>query len=69
MPAPTPAAAPTAGKAAPSPAAPTINVQWYVRDNLRPYDGDASFLRGPTQRTLELWDRVQVMLCGWGLLC
>lgn len=40
--------------------APTIDVQRYVRDNITPYDGDASFLRGPTPRTLQLWDQVQV---------
>ncbi len=40
--------------------APAIDVQRYVRDNITPYDGDASFLSGPTPRTLALWDQVQV---------
>lgn len=40
--------------------APAIDVQRYVRDNITPYDGDASFLSGPTPRTLALWEQVQV---------
>lgn len=40
--------------------APTVDVQRYVRENITPWGGDASFLAGPTQRTLQLWDTVQV---------
>lgn len=42
-------------------AAPTIDVARYVRDSITPYDGDSSFLAGPTQRSLELWDKLQAM--------
>ncbi len=35
-----------------------INVRSFIRHNYTPYDGDDSFLVGPTQDTLELWDQV-----------
>ena len=35
-----------------------INVRSFIRHNYTPYDGDDSFLAGPTQDTLELWDQV-----------
>lgn len=57
----TPAPAAQASGAAAPVQAPTIDVQRYVRDNITPYDGDASFLRGPTPRTLQLWDQVQAL--------
>ncbi len=34
-----------------------INVTDFVRRNLTPYEGDASFLVGPTQRTLGIWNQ------------
>jgi formate C-acetyltransferase len=52
-----PAAKPAAAK--PAAKAPAVDVQKFVRDNITPFDGDATFLAGPTQRTLELWDEVQ----------
>ena len=35
-----------------------INVRSFIRHNFTPYDGDESFLEGPTQDTLDLWDQV-----------
>jgi len=35
----------------------TINVREFVYDNITPYDGDASFLQGPTERTKKLWEK------------
>ena len=32
-----------------------INVTDFVRKNITPYEGDASFLVGPTERTLSVW--------------
>lgn len=34
----------------------SINVTDFVRINLTPYEGDASFLQGPTERTKRVWD-------------
>ena len=31
-----------------------INVRSFIRHNYTPYDGDDSFLAGPTQNTLDL---------------
>ncbi|WP_321481311.1 formate C-acetyltransferase [uncultured Bacteroides sp.] len=33
-----------------------INVKDFVSKNITPYDGDASFLQGPTERTKRVWD-------------
>ena len=35
-----------------------INVRDFILENYTPYDGDESFLEGPTQNTLDLWDEV-----------
>ena len=35
----------------------TINVREFVYNNITPYDGDASFLQGPTERTKKLWEK------------
>ena len=35
-----------------------INVRSFIRHNYTPYDGDDSFLEGPTAATLELWEQV-----------
>lgn len=32
-----------------------INVRDFVSQNITPYDGDASFLQGPTERTKRIW--------------
>lgn len=35
-----------------------INVRDFIQKNFTPYDGDESFLVGPTDTTKELWDQV-----------
>jgi formate C-acetyltransferase len=33
-----------------------INVHDFIQRNYTPYEGDASFLAGPTERTQNVWD-------------
>ena len=40
----------------------SINVRQFVYDNITPYEGDASFLAGPTERTKKLWDKCREYL-------
>ena len=35
-----------------------VNVRSFIKHNYTPYDGDESFLVGPTKDTLDLWDQV-----------
>lgn len=35
-----------------------INVRSFIQHNFTPYEGDASFLKGPTHRTEKLWNEV-----------
>ncbi len=35
-----------------------VNVRSFIRHNYTPYDGDDSFLVGPTQATKDLWEQV-----------
>ncbi len=35
-----------------------INVRSFIKHNYTPYDGDESFLEGPTQDTVDLWEQV-----------
>ena len=35
-----------------------VNVRDFIQKNYTPYDGDASFLAGPTQATKDLWEQV-----------
>ena len=35
-----------------------IDLRSFIRHNFTMYDGDESFLEGPTQNTLDLWDQV-----------
>ena len=35
-----------------------INVRDFIQNNYTPYEGDESFLVGPTERTKKLWDKV-----------
>ena len=35
-----------------------INVRSFIKHNYTPFDGDESFLEGPTQDTIDLWDQV-----------
>ncbi|HPE93818.1 MAG TPA: formate C-acetyltransferase [Sphaerochaeta sp.] len=39
-----------------------INTRAFIVDHYTPYDGDASFLQGPTERTLHLWDKLKDLL-------
>ena len=36
-----------------------VNVRDFIQHNYDPYDGDESFLAGPTQATEKLWDALQ----------
>ena len=36
-----------------------INVRDFIRHNYTPYDGDDSFLEGPTEATDKLWGKLQ----------
>ena len=36
-----------------------INVRDFIQKNYTPYDGDESFLAGPTESTTKLWNEVQ----------
>ena len=36
-----------------------INVRDFIQNNYTVYDGDESFLAGPTDATNTLWDKVQ----------
>ena len=35
-----------------------INTRDFIQKNFNPYEGDESFLSGPTAATKELWDQV-----------
>jgi formate C-acetyltransferase len=35
-----------------------ISVRDFIKENYTPYDGDASFLAGPSERTTQVWDRL-----------
>ena len=35
-----------------------VNVRDFIQKNYTPYDGDESFLAGPTKATEELWAQV-----------
>lgn len=39
-----------------------VNVRSFIQHNYTPYEGDASFLVGPTKRTSELWDEVMKLM-------
>ena len=36
-----------------------VNVRNFIQTNYTPYDGDESFLEGPTEATNKLWGRLQ----------
>ena len=38
-----------------------VNVRDFIQKNYRPYDGDESFLAGPTDATNKLWGALQVL--------
>jgi formate C-acetyltransferase len=39
-----------------------INVRDFIQRNYTPYDGDLSFLVGPTQNTTDLWEQVSALM-------
>ena len=39
-----------------------INVRDFIQTHYTPYDGDAQFLTGPTERTVKLWDKVKALM-------
>ena len=40
-----------------------INVRDFIQNNYTPYDGDESFLAGPTEATNKLWGKLQELQC------
>lgn len=38
-----------------------VDVRDFIQQNYQPYNGDQSFLEGPTERTSALWDQVSVL--------
>ncbi|HEU4871761.1 MAG TPA: formate C-acetyltransferase [Pyrinomonadaceae bacterium] len=38
-----------------------INVRDFIQQNYAPYEGDESFLAGPTPRTTQLWDKLNTL--------
>lgn len=39
-----------------------INVRDFIQKNYTPYDGDESFLKGATEKTLKLWEKVSLLM-------
>lgn len=37
----------------------SIDVRDFIQNNYAPYDGDAAFLSGPTDKTLRVWDHLE----------
>ena len=35
-----------------------VNVRDFIQNNYKPYDGDESFLAGPTEATDKLWGKL-----------
>ena len=42
-----------------------INVTDFVKTNITPYEGDASFLSGPTERTKAVWNKCSCRTAFW----
>ena len=40
----------------------SIDVRSFIQKNWTPYEGDGSFLTGPTQRTRAVWERCEDLL-------
>lgn len=40
----------------------SIDVRDFILKNIKPYDGDDSFLKKPTQRTIELWSEAKELI-------
>ena len=39
-----------------------VNVRSFIQHNYTPYEGDESFLVGPTARTTKLWEKAKEMM-------
>ena len=39
-----------------------VDLHDFILRNYTPYDGDGSFLQGPTQRTKKLWEKVKTLM-------
>jgi formate C-acetyltransferase len=39
-----------------------IDLRNFVYENITPYEGDDSFLAGPTEKTKKLWDKCMELL-------
>ena len=37
----------------------TINVEDFILNNYKEYTGDDSFLVGPTEKTLKVWEKIE----------
>ena len=42
----------------------SVDVRDFIQANYTPYEGDAAFLTGPTDRTRTVWDKVSALLPG-----
>ncbi|HEX7332965.1 MAG TPA: formate C-acetyltransferase [Pyrinomonadaceae bacterium] len=38
-----------------------INVRDFIQQNYEPYEGDEAFLAGPTQRTTQIWEKLNLL--------
>ena len=38
-----------------------IDVRGFIQANYTPYDGDESFLVGPTEKSTKLWNKIQAL--------
>ena len=43
----------------PGPWQDSIDVRGFIFANFTPYEGDSSFLAGPTEKTLRVWDTLE----------
>lgn len=39
-----------------------IDVRAFIQDNYKPYEGDESFLAGPTEKTKQVWDKSEALI-------
>lgn len=52
---------PLAAPGSPAASGPIIDVAGFVRQRIKPYDGDTSFLAGPTENTKKLWAEIEAL--------
>ncbi len=39
-----------------------IDVSNFIKSNYKPYEGDESFLEGPTEKTTKLWNKISKLI-------